>query len=116
MRRSSVVRSLLVVALVRKSQPRLHLLERAAAGEHRDHHRQHDQDQHRREQMPPTTTRASGLCTCEPMPVEKAAGNRPTQATTQVIITGRICTWQVRRIAAGAVEAASIADCSRSRR
>jgi hypothetical protein len=39
--------------------------------------------------MPPTTTRASGRCTCEPMPVEKAAGINPTQATMQVMITGR---------------------------
>jgi hypothetical protein len=30
--------------------------------------------------MPLTTTRANGFCTCEPMPVEIAAGNRPTQA------------------------------------
>ena len=41
--------------------------------------------------MPPTTTSASGFCTCEPTPVEKAAGRRPTPATTQVITTGRIC-------------------------
>src|SRR5271157_4517042 len=39
--------------------------------------------------MPPTTTRASGFWTYEPMPVEMAAGNRPTQAATQVIMTGR---------------------------
>ena len=38
--------------------------------------------------MPPTTTMASGRCTCDPMAVEKAAGNRPAQAATQVISTG----------------------------
>ena len=54
--------------------------------------------------MPPTTTSASGFCTCEPMPVEIAAGSRPTQATTQVIITGRICISQVRRMALAPVE------------
>jgi len=50
--------------------------------------------------LPPTTTIASGFCTCEPMPVDKAAGRRPTQATMQVIATGRICTAQVRKMAA----------------
>ena len=50
--------------------------------------------------MPPTTTSASGFCTCDPMPFDTAAGSSPTQATMQVIITGRICTWQVRRMAA----------------
>src|SRR5690349_9176446 len=41
--------------------------------------------------MPPTTTTASGFCTCEPMPDEIAAGRRPTPAITQVISSGRIC-------------------------
>ncbi len=45
--------------------------------------------------MPPTTTSASGRCTCEPMPVEIAAGISPTQATMQVIITGLNCVRQV---------------------
>ena len=45
--------------------------------------------------MPPTTTTASGRCTWLPIAVEKAAGNRPTQAAAQVISTGRICTAQV---------------------
>ena len=40
--------------------------------------------------MPPTTTTASGFCTCEPMPDDSAAGSRPTPAITQVISTGRI--------------------------
>ena len=50
--------------------------------------------------MPPTTTMASGFCTCEPMPVETAAGNRPMPAITQVISTGRICSSPVRTTAA----------------
>src|SRR5262249_1156309 len=33
--------------------------------------------------MPPTTTTASGFCTCEPIPVESAAGKSPTPAITQ---------------------------------
>src|SRR5476649_248283 len=45
--------------------------------------------------MPPTTTMASGRCTWLPIAVEKAAGNRPTQAAMQVISTGRICSSQV---------------------
>src|SRR5476649_1235290 len=40
--------------------------------------------------IPPTTTMASGFCTCEPIPVESAAGSNPTPAMTQVINTGRI--------------------------
>ena len=39
--------------------------------------------------MPVTTTTASGFCTCDPIPVDSAAGNSPTPATTQVIRTGR---------------------------
>ena len=46
--------------------------------------------------LPPTTTTASGFWTCEPMPVEMAAGKRPTQATMQVIVTGRIFTVQAQ--------------------
>jgi hypothetical protein len=49
--------------------------------------------------MPPTTTTASGFCTCEPIPVDSAAGNSPTPAMTQVINTGRICSSPVRRMA-----------------
>ena len=52
--------------------------------------------------MPPTTTMASGRWTWLPIAVEKAAGSRPTQAATQVISTGRICSSQVcaqRRLA-----------------
>jgi hypothetical protein len=40
--------------------------------------------------MPPTTTTASGFCTYEPIPVDKAAGSKPTPAITQVMSTGRI--------------------------
>ena len=52
--------------------------------------------------MPPTTTNASGRCTCEPMPVEKAAGSKPTQATMQVITTGlnwvrQVCSMALAR-------------------
>ena len=50
--------------------------------------------------IPPTTTSANGFCTCDPIPVEMAAGSRPTQAATQVIATGRICTSPVRTKAA----------------
>src|SRR5690348_13009254 len=32
--------------------------------------------------IPPTTTRARGRCTWDPIPVERAAGTNPTQATT----------------------------------
>ena len=39
--------------------------------------------------MPPTTTIASGRCVCEPILVERAAGNRPKMAVRAVIITGR---------------------------
>jgi len=46
--------------------------------------------------MPATTTTASGFCTCDPIPADSAAGNSPTPATTQVISTGRICSWPVR--------------------
>src|SRR5215510_15284488 len=58
--------------------------------------------------MPPTTTTASGLCTCEPIPLDSAAGNRPTPAITHVISTGRICSSPVRRIAAVRSTPASI--------
>lgn len=52
--------------------------------------------------MPPTTTSASGRCTCDPIPLENAAGNRPTQATMQVIITGlswvrQVCSMALAR-------------------
>jgi hypothetical protein len=40
--------------------------------------------------LPPTTTVASGFCTCEPIPVDQAAGRRPTHATMHVMATGRI--------------------------
>ena len=46
--------------------------------------------------MPVTTTTASGFCTCEPIPADSAAGNRPMPATTQVISTGRNCNSPVR--------------------
>ena len=49
--------------------------------------------------MPATTTIASGFCTCDPIPVDKAAGSNPTPATTQVINTGRSWSSPVRRIA-----------------
>jgi len=58
--------------------------------------------------MPPTTTRASGFCTWEPMPVDIAAGNKPTQATVQVMITGRIWISQARKIAPARSNPASI--------
>ena len=65
--------------------------------------------------MPPTTTIASGFCTCEPMPEDIAAGSRPTPAMTQVISTGRICSSPVRRIAAVRSTPASISwlNCDR---
>ncbi len=50
--------------------------------------------------MPPTTTTASGFCTCDPMPEDSAAGSSPTPAMTQVISTGRICSSPVRNTAA----------------
>src|SRR5262249_45415487 len=40
--------------------------------------------------MPPTITQASGCCTCEPMPVEMAAGTRPMQAENPVMNTWRM--------------------------
>ena len=40
--------------------------------------------------MPPTTTSARGFCTCEPMPVDTAAGSSPTQAAMQVIGPHRV--------------------------
>ena len=40
--------------------------------------------------MPPTMTQASGCCTCEPMPVESAAGTRPMQADKPVMKICRI--------------------------
>ena len=40
--------------------------------------------------MPPTITQASGCCTCEPMPVESAAGTRPMQAEKPVMKTCRM--------------------------
>ena len=40
--------------------------------------------------MPPTITQASGCWTCEPMPVESAAGTRPMQAEKPVMKTCRI--------------------------
>jgi len=42
--------------------------------------------------MPPTTTQASGCCTCAPMPVEIAAGTRPMQAESPVM---KICRMRV---------------------
>ena len=39
---------------------------------------------------PPITTRASGLELSEPIPVDKAAGNRPMVAINAVIRIGRI--------------------------
>ncbi len=49
--------------------------------------------------MPPTTTRAKGRCTWEPMPFDTAAGNRPTQAAKQVMATGRSWVEQAWRMA-----------------
>jgi cobalt-zinc-cadmium resistance protein CzcA len=42
--------------------------------------------------MPPTTTQASGCCTCAPMPVDSAAGTRPMQADRPVM---KICRMRV---------------------
>ena len=41
--------------------------------------------------MPPTTTVASGRWTWLPIPVEIAAGSRPMQADSAIIMIGRIC-------------------------
>ena len=64
--------------------------------------------------VPPTTTMASGRWTWLPIAVEKAAGNRPTQAAAQVISTGRIRTVQVSirasRAAAGIDQAVGAAQ------
>jgi len=49
--------------------------------------------------IPLTTTMANGFCTCEPMPLEIAAGKRPTPAITHVIKTGRILSVHVCNIA-----------------
>ena len=49
--------------------------------------------------MPPTITQASGCCTCEPMPVESAAGTRPMQADRPVMNTWRIRASPACRIA-----------------
>ena len=38
---------------------------------------------------PPIITVASGRCTSEPMPVEVAAGTKPTIATTKIESSGR---------------------------
>jgi len=38
---------------------------------------------------PPITTTANGFCVSEPMPVDKAAGNKPMAAISAVITTGR---------------------------
>jgi hypothetical protein len=54
-----------------------------------------------------TTTRARGFCTCDPIPVENAAGSRPTQAAMQVITTGRICVSHVCTIASALLKPAS---------
>ena len=43
----------------------------------------------RRETRPATITMEKGFCVSEPMPVERAAGSRPRQATRAVIIMGR---------------------------
>ena len=64
-------------------------------GEFQYQHRQHQQYQHRREQHAADHHQRQRRCTCDPIPVENAAGNRPTQATMQVIITGRSCVRQV---------------------
>ena len=37
---------------------------------------------------PPITTRASGLCVSEPIPVEIAAGSKPMAAISAVMTTG----------------------------
>ena len=44
-------------------------------------------------------THACGI-TWEPIPLDSAAGSRPTPAITQVIRTGRICSSPVRKMAA----------------
>ena len=43
----------------------------------------------RREMRPATMTMANGLCVSDPMPVERAAGNKPRQATRAVIMIDR---------------------------
>src|SRR5271169_4649190 len=52
----------------------------------------------RRENSPPTMTRANGRCVSDPIPVDNAAGRRPNAATRPVIMMGRR-----RRIAASRV-------------
>ena len=49
--------------------------------------------------MPPTITQASGCCTCEPIPVEIAAGTRPMQADKPVMKICRIRVSEARMIA-----------------
>jgi len=43
----------------------------------------------RRESKPATMTMANGFCVSEPTPVDNAAGRRPRQATSAVIMMGR---------------------------
>ena len=45
-------------------------------------------------------TIAKGLCVSEPIPVESAAGSRPRQATSAVIIMGRSRSSDASRVAA----------------
>jgi len=49
--------------------------------------------------MPPTTTQASGCCTCAPMPVDSAAGTSPIQADRPVMKICRIRVSPARMIA-----------------
>src|SRR4029077_7582596 len=52
-----------------------------------------------RESKPATITMAKGFCVSEPMPVESAAGRRPRQATSAVIMIGRRRSSEASRVA-----------------
>ena len=55
--------------------------------------------------MPPTITQASGCCTCEPMPVEIAAGTRPMQADKPVMKICRMRVWAASMMASSLAKA-----------
>ena len=51
------------------------------------------------ETRPATMTMAKGRCESDPMPCEKAAGSRPRQATSAVIMMGRRRTIEASKVA-----------------
>jgi hypothetical protein len=52
-----------------------------------------------RDTKPATITIANGFCVSDPIPVDSAAGNKPTQATSAVMMMGRTRSKAASRVA-----------------